>query len=168
MRYRFVSNHNVTLEPEGSGDYRFTVDGQPHEIVHSAGIIEANLRQGIIEPIPTEPEYKPLHELFPLAEGTVLESDTFNPAPFTYRNGNFYKRDCAQPFLENLFSYKWRIVSTPPKRVTFEITADPELANSFNWLGVIRQIRDGLFGSDTGNPDTEDATLRVTVEEVQK
>lgn len=101
-------------------------------------------------------EYKPLHKLIleGLEEGTVLESDTFNPAPFTYRNGNFYKRDCAQPFAENPFNWKWRVISTPPKKIEFETQVIDERGKGSDLLIT---LPDHSFPHGT--------PVRVTVEE---
>jgi len=54
MRYRFKSNHNVTLEQERD-HYQLIAEGKIGNYTYYQSQLNELLRHGIIEPIPKEP-----------------------------------------------------------------------------------------------------------------
>jgi len=95
-------------------------------------------------------EYKPLAALIieGLEEGTVLECNSGGQAVW---GGNLYwKNDTAE--VKTPFSLKWRVISTPPKKIEFvcKVFYDADV-----WV----------IGLPKDHPFEDGAHLRVTVEE---
>lgn len=105
-------------------------------------------------------EYKPLHELIleGLEEGTVLERNNGVRTRYTWDGRELRGREgylCLAPEDHN-----WRVISTPPKKIEFEVTCD-ETGYPLIFTNAILK---GLYG-DTDPLERAGRVLRVTVEE---
>lgn len=127
-------------------------------VAPSVGIVQAVAEADqIMNANATEPsmnnEYKPLHELIleVLEEGTVLETEAYNEV-FIWSNGAL-RLNGEIVGMWNPLNHKWRVISTPPKKIEFETQVVEDLDEG----GELIALPNDIF-----EPGTK---VRVTVEE---